>query len=168
MKLCRLDGNDPRFDDALKARLTLDAQTQQSVRETVADIIADVRTRGDAALLHYSETLDHSPAKQVSDLRISQATLAAHWDALDSTTKEALQTAHDRIKAYGEAQKLTSWSYTDADGSKFGQQITALDSVGLYVPGGKASYPSSVLMNAVPAKVAGVARLVMVVPCPRR
>lgn len=166
MKLHRLDANQTDFHAALHARLSLDLATQDHVRSTVANIISDVRQRGDAALLHYSRSLDNMAVAHVKDLRVAPERLAQCWHDLSADAQHALNVARQRIAAYGEAQKLTSWSYQEDDGSVLGQQIRPLDSAGIYVPGGKASYPSSVLMNAIPAKVAGVARVVMVVPAP--
>ena len=156
----------PGFEQELKRLLAVEQHTAQEVRATVAAILDDVRTRGDAALLQYSARFDQTGAANVADLRIDSARCAAAWQALDDTTRHALHTAHQRISAYAEKQKLTSWMMEEADGSRLGQQVTPLDSVGIYVPGGKAAYPSSVLMNAIPAKVAGVARIVMVAPSP--
>lgn len=166
MKLQRLYCRQPDFNERLSALLFVDTQTQSQVREQVAAIIADVRYRGDQALLHYSKIFDRTEADSVAALKITTAECKKHWNALDSNMRRALQTAHERIKRYGERQKLNSWSYQDSDGSHLGQQVNALDSVGIYVPGGKAAYPSSVMMSAVPAKVAGVPRVVMVVPSP--
>lgn len=161
-----LSSRDDGFAQALKDLLAVEQETAQAVQTTVATILADVRTRGDAALLQYSAQFDQVNATSVADLRIDKARCEAAWQALDETTRRALEIAHDRIAAYAEKQKLASWMMEEADGSRLGQQVTALDSVGIYVPGGKAAYPSSVLMNAVPAKVAGVARIVMVAPSP--
>ncbi|MBV7434260.1 histidinol dehydrogenase [Cardiobacteriaceae bacterium TAE3-ERU3] len=166
MKLHRIDATQADFYAPLNARLALELSTQAHVRQTVAKIIDDVRSRGDEALLHYSRTLDATDADSVAALRVPAEKLELCWSELGDEARYALEVAHERIRAYGEAQKLTSWSYQDEDGSTLGQQIQPLDSAGIYVPGGKASYPSSVLMNAVPAKVAGVARVVMVVPAP--
>lgn len=154
------------FPERLKRLLAVEQHTAQEVRATVAAILEDVRTRGDAALLEYSARFDRTVAQSVAGLRMDMARCKAAWEALDAPTRHALQVAHDRIRAYAEKQKLTPWMMEEADGSRLGQQITALDSVGIYVPGGKAAYPSSVLMNAVPAKVAGVPRIVMAAPSP--
>lgn len=166
MKLHRINATQADFYTLLDERLELELSTQAHVRGTVAKIIDDVRSRGDDALLHYSRTLDATEADSVAALRVPSERLAESWWALGEEARHALEVAHERIRTYGEAQKLTSWSYQDERGSTLGQQIQPLDSAGIYVPGGKASYPSSVLMNAVPAKVAGVARVVMVVPAP--
>lgn len=154
------------FAQELNDLLAVPQETAQDVRQTVAAILEDVRTRGDAALLQYSTQLDQVNAASVADLCIDKARCEAAWHALDTDTRQALDIAHQRITAYAEKQKLHSWMMEEADGSRLGQQVTPLDSVGIYVPGGKAAYPSSVLMNAVPAKVAGVARIVMVAPSP--
>ncbi|PPC86514.1 MAG: histidinol dehydrogenase [Methylotenera sp.] len=132
----------------------------------VANILKDVKSRGDAAVLEYTNRFDKTSASHLSDLEISQAELQAALNSLPIEQRQALQAAADRVKSYHEKQIMQSWSYTEADGTLLGQQVTALDRVGLYVPGGKAAYPSSVLMNAIPAKVAGVAELIMVVPTP--
>lgn len=161
-----LSSHDAGFAERLRQLLAVEQQTVQDVRQVVADIIDDVRGRGDAALLHYSAVFDRVKAASVAELRVDPARCAAAWQGLDETTRHALQTAHRRINAYAQKQKLSSWRMDEADGSWLGQQVTPLDSVGIYVPGGKAAYPSSVLMNAIPAKVAGVARIVMVVPAP--
>lgn len=154
------------FSAALQQLLAVDSAAQSEVSARVAEIIADVRSRGDAALLHYVATLDGTQAEKVADLRVSQAALEAAWQNLDKQTQDALQIAHDNVAEYGQRQKLQDWAYERADGSRLAQQVRPLDSVGIYVPGGKAAYPSSVIMNAVPAKVAGVERIVMVVPTP--
>ncbi|MDO4776407.1 MAG: histidinol dehydrogenase [Cardiobacteriaceae bacterium] len=164
--LRRLCSGDADFSERLKSLLSVDLRTQESVRESVAAILADVRTRGDAALLEYSARFDQTDADDVSALRIDKARCLAAWEALDAETKEALQIAHARITAYAERQKLEDWRLQEADGSWLGQQITPLDRAGIYVPGGKAAYPSSVLMNAIPARVAGVREIVMAVPSP--
>lgn len=162
----RLSSRDANFAQALAEVRTPTQENRDKVKQIVADIIAHVRSDGDKAVLYYAKTLDHTEVAQFTDLRVPEAKLQAAWEGLDKKTQHALQVAHDRIAAYGEHQKLQSWSYTDADGSELGQQITPLDSVGIYVPGGQAAYPSSVMMNAIPAKVAGVPRIVMVVPTP--
>ncbi|WP_304335283.1 histidinol dehydrogenase [Conchiformibius steedae] len=133
----------------------------------VAEICADVQTRGDAALLDYTARFDGLSAQSMADLTISADELAAAFDRLPDAVRDALQTAARRIESYHQRQKLQSWQYTDEDGTLLGQQITPLDRVGIYVPGGKAAYPSSVLMNAMPARVAGVGEIIMVVPTPK-
>lgn len=135
-----------------------------NVEKTVADIIRQVRELGDVALLDYTRKFDRHDAEKVSRLRVSQEALIEAWESVSDEQREALQLAKKRITEYAEQQKISDWQIKEADGSIMGQQIAALDSVGLYVPGGQAAYPSSVLMNAIPAKVAGVQRLVMVSP----
>jgi histidinol dehydrogenase len=136
------------------------------VQHRVLDIIADVRKRGDAAVIDYTNRFDKREVVNASELEMSKENLKAAWEGLPEVQAQALQTAADRVRAYAEHQKIQPWQYTEADGTVLGQKITPLDRVGLYVPGGKAAYPSSVLMNAIPAKVAGVGELIMVVPTP--
>jgi histidinol dehydrogenase len=162
----RLSTTDPDFQADLDGLLAWDSVSDDRVQQTVADIIRDLRTRGDAALLDYTTRFDRWTPACAADLEIPRARLEAAWGRIPGAQREALQTAAARIRAYAEHQRLESWSYTEADGTLLGQQVTPLDRVGLYVPGGKAAYPSSVLMNAVPAKVAGVGELIMVVPTP--
>lgn len=166
MEIRRLDSRAEDFAQAMQDLLAQSSVSQDEVSTRVADIIGDIRARGDAALLHYAAVLDATEVDDVRQLRLSAETLRAAWEGLDAPTQKALQTAHDNVAEYGERQKLQDWSYTRLDGSILAQQVRPLDSVGIYVPGGKAAYPSSVIMNAVPAKVAGVARIVMVVPTP--
>ncbi len=164
--LRRLLASAPEFPEALDKLLAWDSVSDASVDETVNTIVNAVRTRGDSALLDYTRQLDGSTADSVAALEVSPARLNAARSSLDSELRTALEHAAERIRSYHEHQLQQSWSYTEADGTLLGQQITPLDRVGLYVPGGKAAYPSSVLMNAVPAKVAGVGELVMVTPTP--
>ena len=138
----------------------------QAITATVREILAQVRQRGDDALLAYTARFDRLDAAQAADLEIPAARLQQALAAISTEQRTALETAAARIRAYAERQKLESWRFTEADGTVLGQQITPLDRVGLYVPGGKAAYPSSVLMNAIPAKVAGVPEIVMVAPAP--
>jgi histidinol dehydrogenase len=161
-----LKTSDSDFDRQLEDLLAWEAVSDASVVETVNAVIADVRSRGDAALIAYTSRFDGWSAETAADLEIPAARLERAWNTISETQRDALQTAAERIRNYAERQKLASWSYTEADGTLLGQQITPLDRVGLYVPGGKAAYPSSVLMNALPAKVAGVPELIMVVPTP--
>jgi len=158
---------DADFRERLDALLAWESVSDAAVNGTVAGIIVDIRTRGDAALLEYTERFDRWSCMAASDLRIPLARLSRAWDATDPGNRRALVHAAERIRAYAERQKLEGWTYMEEDGTVLGQQVTPLDRVGLYVPGGKAAYPSSVLMNAIPAKVAGVPELVMVVPTPR-
>jgi histidinol dehydrogenase len=146
----------------------LDRATPDDValNDRVRSIIQAVRSQGDAALLDYTQRFDRRPSASVADLRIPQSRLAAAWQALPEALKTALEQAANRIRTYAEHQSLQGFGFVDDHGNRLGQRITPLDAVGLYVPGGKAAYPSSVLMNAIPAKVAGVSRLVMVTPTP--
>ena len=166
LALRRLDAAAPDFDRALAALTAFESAQDPAVDATVARIIADVRTRGDAALLEYTAKFDGVQVASAADLEITATDMRRAYDAIPEAQRAALQTAVARIRAYHERQKLESWSYRDPDGSEFGQQVTPLDRVGVYVPGGKAAYPSSVLMNVIPAHVAGVREIVMVVPTP--
>jgi len=166
MKIRRLSTQTADFDAELKALLAFETAQDDSVDLIVADILKDVKTRGDAAVLEYTNKFDKTNAQSIADLEVRKADLHAALDGLEPNTRAALRAAAERVKAYHEKQIMPSWSYTEADGTLLGQQVTPLDRVGLYVPGGKAAYPSSVLMNAIPAKVAGVGELIMVVPTP--
>ncbi len=166
MQVKRLSTLDANFDAELKAVLAFETAQDDGVEQVVADILKDVKARGDAAVLAYTNRFDQTNATSLTELEISQAELQAALDGLPEDQREALQAAADRVKSYHEKQVMESWHYTEDDGTLLGQQVTALDRVGLYVPGGKAAYPSSVLMNAIPAKVAGVNELIMVVPTP--
>ena len=166
----RLSTADARFEQDFQARLHWAADTDAAIEQRVADILADVQVRGDAAVLEYTARFDGLQADSVAALELTQAELKAAFDAIPVAQRQALQAAVRRVRAYHEAQKTAcgqSWSYRDEDGSLLGQKVTPLDRVGIYVPGGKATYPSSVLMNAIPAHVAGVGEIVMVVPTPR-
>lgn len=165
-RLRRLSANAPGFDQALDQLLAWDSVSDAAVAATVESIVENVRTRGDSALLDYTRQLEGSTAGSVAELEFSQAQLNAARDSIDAELREALEHAAERIRSYHEHQLQESWSYTEADGTLLGQQIRPLDRAGLYVPGGKAAYPSSVLMNALPAKVAGVGELIMVTPTP--
>lgn len=164
--ITRLNSLDPDFDSGLERLLDWDQTTDPAVETVVRSIIADVRARGDVALLDYTERFDRWAAPVAAELERSQDDCQQALAVIDAQQREALQLAATRVRAYAEHQKLESWSYTEADGTLLGQQVMPMDRVGLYVPGGKAAYPSSVLMNAIPAKVAGVAELIMVVPTP--
>ncbi|MDA8224566.1 MAG: histidinol dehydrogenase [Betaproteobacteria bacterium] len=166
LDLLKLDTNSPDFQADLDRRLALDAGQDASIERTVEDILHRVRTEGDAAVLEYTRRFDRLDAASVAALELAPQRLHEALARLPAVQREALEFSAARIRAYHEHQVQASWRYEEADGTMLGQQITALDRVGLYVPGGKAAYPSSVLMNAVPAKVAGVAELVMVVPTP--
>jgi histidinol dehydrogenase len=166
----RLSTTDPAFEAAFKARLHWSADTDAAIEQRVADILADVQARGDAAVLDYTQRFDGLAAASMGELELTQAELKAAFDALPPAQKSALEAAASRVRRYHEAQKAASgesWSYRDEDGTLLGQKVTPLDRVGIYVPGGKAAYPSSVLMNAIPAHVAGVGEIIMVVPTPR-
>ncbi len=162
----RLSSRDPEFLSTLDALLAFDNSTDEAIERTVAEVLANVRTVGDAAVLDYTRRFDRLDAKTMTELELPLGELAAAHNALPADQREALSRAASRIRSYHERQKIDSWEYTEADGTRLGQQVTPLDRVGLYVPGGKAAYPSSVLMNAIPAKVAGVKELIMVVPTP--
>jgi histidinol dehydrogenase len=162
----RLSTTDADFSAQLQALLAWESVSDAQVQGTVDAIIRDLRSRGDAALLDYTRRFDRWEPASAADLEIPPARLAQAWEAIPAVQRAALETAAGRIRAYAEHQALSGWSYVEADGTLLGQKVTPLDRVGLYVPGGKAAYPSSVLMNAIPAKVAGVAELIMVVPTP--
>ncbi|MHB1093124.1 histidinol dehydrogenase [Thiobacillus sp.] len=164
--LTRLDSTEPDFQVRLARLLQFDDAADAAIEQTVATILRDVKTRGDAAVLEYTERFDHLPAASVASLELKPAQLQAALEALPTDTRQALEAAADRVRRYHEKQIQRSWTYTEDDGTVLGQKVTPIDRVGLYVPGGKAAYPSSVLMNAIPAKVAGVAELIMVVPTP--
>ena len=162
----RLSTVDADFAAKLKTLLAFEAAADDTIERTVATILADVKTRGDAAVVDYSNRFDRLSATSMADLELSRDELEKALAGLPADRRAALEAAAQRVRAYHEKQKLDGWSYTEADGTLLGQMITPLDRVGLYVPGGKAAYPSSVLMNAIPAKVAGVKELIMVVPTP--
>ncbi len=161
-----LNKQDDNFWQEMETLLAWESVSDASVLNTVNDIIADIRKRGDAALVDFTNRFDRMSVEDISALEISAETLETSVKKITEAQKQALEFAAERIKSYAQHQKMESWSYTEADGTMLGQQVTALDKVGLYVPGGKAAYPSSVLMNAIPAKVAGVEELIMVVPTP--
>jgi len=167
LSLQKLDTTDPDFDQQLKALLAWDEKDDLDIQHRVLEIISDVRQNGDQALITYTNRFDHRTISSASDLELSKETLKSAWENIPIEQGQALQAAADRIRAYAEHQKLTTWQYTEADGTILGQRVTPLDRAGLYVPGGKAAYPTSVLMNAIPAKVAGVGELIMVVPAPQ-
>ena len=161
-----LDSSSPDFFASLDALTHHVGALDDGVDQIAATILADVRMRGDAAVLEYTQKFDRLNAPSMAALELSKDEMRHAFDTLDGELKVALILARDRIEAYHQRQVSQSWRYTEADGTQLGVQITALDRVGLYVPGGKAAYPSSVLMNAVPAKVAGVREIIMVVPTP--
>jgi histidinol dehydrogenase len=166
MKIKRLSTRTADFERELKALLAFETAQDDDIDQVVANILKDVKARGDAAVLEYTNRFDKTDATSLTQLEIPQAELQAALNSLPADQREALQAAADRVRSYHEKQVMQSWQYTEADGTLLGQQVTSLDRVGLYVPGGKAAYPSSVLMNAIPAKVAGVQELIMVVPTP--
>jgi histidinol dehydrogenase len=166
MNIRRLNTRQTDFDAQLDQLLAFEATADAQVEAAVAAILADVRIRGDAALLEYTRRFDRLEVASATVLELPQQILRSAFEGLPAKQRDALQQAAERVTAYHRKQIQASWSYTDQDGTLLGQQITPLDRVGLYVPGGKAAYPSSVLMNALPAKVAGVAELIMVVPTP--
>jgi histidinol dehydrogenase len=165
-EISRLDSRAPDFREALERLVTREKAHDRRVDATVRDILDRVRAQGDAALLELTARLDHWEPRRGADLEIPPARCEQALRAIGDEQRAALELAAGRVRRYAEHQKLESWSYTEPDGTLLGQQVSALERVGLYVPGGKAAYPSSVLMNAVPAKVAGVTELVMVVPTP--
>ena len=168
-KPLRLSTASPNFEADFKARLHWSADTDAAIEQRVADILADVKQRGDAAVMEYTERFDGLKANDMSALEMTQSELKAAFDGLPAVQRTALEAAAARVRSYHEAQKKASgesWTYHDADGTLLGQKVTPLDRVGIYVPGGKAAYPSSVLMNAIPAHVAGVQDIIMVVPTP--
>lgn len=167
----RLSTAQPDFEARFAQRLHWSSETDHAIEQRVADILAHVQIRGDAAVLEYTARFDGLQAGSVSELELTQADFKAAFDALPTAQREALQAAAARVRRYHEAQKKANgegWSYRDEDGTLLGQKVTPLDRVGIYVPGGKAAYPSSLIMNAVPAHVAGVPEIIMVVPTPVR
>ena len=164
--LKQLNSTTPEFQQQLKTLLAFETSQDNQVDERVAEILNDVKQRGDAAVIEYTQRFDKVNASQINELELSQSELKAAFLRISNEERSALETAAERIKTYHQHQKANSWQYTDQDGTTLGQKITPLDRVGIYVPGGKASYPSSVLMNAIPAHVAGVDEIIMVVPTP--
>jgi len=162
----RLNSSDAGFQQTLDGLLAWESVSNEGVFSIVMEILSAVRQRGDDAVIEYSQRFDRLKATSMQELEISPARLKQAAESLPTAEREALELAAERIRSYAQHQKMESWSYSEGDGTLLGQQVTALDRVGLYVPGGKAAYPSSVLMNAIPAKVAGVAELIMVVPTP--
>ncbi|HRQ56434.1 MAG TPA: histidinol dehydrogenase [Azoarcus taiwanensis] len=163
----RLDAREPEFLNTLDALLAFEDTADARINQAVTEILAAVRNTGDPAVIEYTRRFDHLEAHGMIDLELPASALKAALDSLSVEQREALRIAADRVRQYHERQLAQSWEYTEADGTRLGQKVTPLDRVGLYVPGGRASYPSSVLMNAIPAKVAGVGELIMVVPTPR-
>jgi histidinol dehydrogenase len=170
IQIRKLDSSAPDFKAQLAAVLAFEASEDEAIDRAAAQILADVKARGDAAVLDYTNRFDKLGADSVAGLEIGQEELRAALNNLSPTRRTALQTAADRVRAYHERQRKEcgsdGFTYAEADGTVLGQKVTPLDRVGIYVPGGKAAYPSSVLMNAIPAKVAGVQEVIMVVPTP--
>ena len=169
-KALRLKTTDSDFEAAFQKRLHWSADADEAIESRVAEILADVKQGGDLAVLAYTERFDGLKANSMQELVLTQAELKAAFESLPVVQRDALQAAAKRVRSYHEAQKKASgesWSYKDEDGTLLGQKVTPLDRVGIYVPGGKAAYPSSVLMNAIPAHVAGVQEIIMVVPTPQ-
>ncbi len=166
IQIKRLNSTDLDFQTSLERLLAFENAQDDAIDATVANILADMRNRKDAALIEYTNRFDRLSVTSAGQLELTQDQLQQSLAALPSSQRSALEQAAERIQQYHEKQPLGSWQYTEADGTLLGQKVTPLDRVGLYVPGGKASYPSSVLMNAIPAKVAGVQELIMVVPTP--
>jgi histidinol dehydrogenase len=160
----RLDSRSGDFAQTLRNLLAFDASEDEAIERVSADILKDIRQRGDAALLDYTQRFDHVRAQSVAALEIPKSDWLAALEGLPAEQRAALESAAQRVRTYHEHQRNETWTYTEPDGTVLGQKVTPLDRVGLYVPGGKAAYPSSVLMNAIPAKVAGVAEVIMVTP----
>ncbi len=169
LKLRQLNTQAADFEAEFQRVLHWSADTDAAIETRVAEILADVRARGDAAVLEYTARFDRLEAATLGALELTREELKAAFDGLPAVQREALEAAARRVRSYHERQKAAcgeSWSYRDEDGTLLGQKVTPLDRVGIYVPGGKAAYPSSVLMNAIPAQVAGVPEIIMVVPTP--
>ncbi len=166
IEIRRLDTSDNNFSSELETLLAWESVSDNQVQKIVTDILADVKARGDAAVIEYSNRFDHLHAERMDQLELTQEQLEDALNTLPTDQRSALLAAADRVRKYHDKQKQDSWSYTEEDGTLLGQKVTPLDRVGIYVPGGKAAYPSSVLMNAIPAHVAGVKEIIMVVPTP--
>jgi histidinol dehydrogenase len=170
MRIARLDSAAADFDPRLQQLLHWSEAQDQGIEEAVTTILAEVRSQGDAAVLARTAQFDGVHAASVAELEIPRAQLQAAFDGLPGAQRNALELAAARVRSYHERQRdavCRDWDYVDEDGSRLGQRVTPLDRVGIYVPGGKAAYPSSVLMNAIPAQVAGVGEIIMVVPTPK-
>ncbi|MGA1000531.1 MAG: histidinol dehydrogenase [Methylophilaceae bacterium] len=164
IKLIKFGDDD--FYKSLKHSLAFNEDDNSEIQAVVSRIIKDIKNNGDSALLSYTKKFDHLESKSLSELELTQESLKEAYESLDRSSQAALNESAQRIRDYHQNQIQDSWDYVEEDGTRLGQKITAIDSVGLYVPGGKAAYPSSVLMNAIPAKVAGVKNIIMVVPTP--
>ncbi|HCM05961.1 MAG TPA: histidinol dehydrogenase, partial [Oceanospirillales bacterium] len=166
IEIRRLDTNANDFSSELETLLAWESVSDTKVQTIVTDILSDVKTRGDAAVIEYSNRFDHLQVENMDQLELNQEQLEEALNTLPADQRQALLAAADRVRKYHDKQKQDSWQYTEEDGTLLGQKVTPLDRVGIYVPGGKAAYPSSVLMNAIPAHVAGVQEIIMVVPTP--
>jgi histidinol dehydrogenase len=166
LNIISLKYSDADFYKRLDEILAWDASINGDVAKIVADILNDVKQRGNAAVIEYTNKFDRMSLSDASEFELDKSQLRQALEAIDPAQRDALELAARRVRHYAEHQKVESWSFTEADGTVLGQSVNAMDRVGLYVPGGKAAYPSSVLMNAIPAKVAGVPELIMVVPTP--
>ena len=164
IKLIKFGNND--FYKSLKHSLAFNEDDNSEIQAVVNRIIKDIKNNGDSALLSYTKKFDHLESKSLSELELTKESLKEAYESLDRSSQAALNESAQRIRDYHQNQVQSSWDYVEEDGTRLGQKITAIDTVGLYVPGGKAAYPSSVLMNAIPAKVAGVKKVIMVVPTP--
>ena len=166
MNIKRLTTTQSDYQSQMDTLLAWEGVSDDQVNSTVRDILKDIRLRGDEALVEYTNKFDRMKVSSMKDLTFTKEQIEAAYNNVPDDQREALEVAAERVRSYHKHQVMKSWSYTEDDGTLLGQQITSLDRVGLYVPGGKATYPSSVLMNAIPAKVAGVEEIVMVVPTP--
>jgi len=164
--IAKLNASDADFLAELDKLIAWEGVSNRDVEQTVTEILRQVRTQGDAALIEYSNRFDRRDGKSIDEFCLGAAQLQAALDSIDAQTRAALETAASRIRDYHSHQLQESWQYKEADGTVLGQQVTPLERVGIYVPGGKASYPSSVLMNCIPARVAGVEEVIMMVPAP--
>lgn len=167
LNIRRLNAGSPEFDAQFAQLLAWDSVSDSAVQQTVAEVLREVRANGDSALLEFSRRFDKLDVTRADQLELPRSRLLQALAAISDEARSALEVAAQRVRDYHQHQLQASWQYREADGTVLGQKITALDRVGIYVPGGKASYPSSVLMNAIPAKVAGVPEVIMVVPTPR-
>lgn len=166
LSIRKFNAQQETFTQEFRDFLSANAEHESDVSDVVRDVLQQIRVDGDTALLKFTEQFDRLSFKQASELEVTQDDLQQALESIDKSQRESLQQAHQRVKDYAEHQRLQSWEYTDEHGSRLGQRVTPLDKVGIYVPGGTAAYPSSVLMNAVPAKVAGVPEIIMVAPTP--
>jgi histidinol dehydrogenase len=164
LSIKQLDSASADFDAELKAHLKREMIVADAVTATVSEILSKVRARGDAAVLEYTNQFDGFAAQSMADLKVTREQMQASLDSLDTAQREALEIAANRIREYHERQKQESWQYREEDGSLLGQKVSPLQRVGVYAPGGKANYPSSILMLAIPAQVAGVEQIIATVP----